>query len=183
MHYNDWHSKWITGILTFLKSNTFVERSASQNVSSVGKTTSSGTDSFELRCVLLRTLLAVNTPGSTHQTTAHVYTISSWQWRSTFVLMPLHIALLTTHVLTCEKSKSAVCPKPFVDVYTGSCGGLLPTQVRPVLSRVRPSVHSQRNEPWVLTQRPFVHTPGNTSHSLMSTGSKTFYNTRRNMHK
>lgn len=47
---------------------------------------------------------------------------------------------------------------------------LLPTHVRPVLSRLRPSAHSQRNEPWVLTQRPLVQTPGKTSHSLMSAG-------------
>lgn len=55
-----------------------------------------------------------------------------------------------------------------------SCEVFLPTHVRPVLSKVRPSAHSQRNEPWVFTHRPFVHTPGNTSHSLMSTGSMAF---------
>lgn len=54
------------------------------------------------------------------------------------------------------------------------CSVLLPTHVRPVLSKVRPSAHSQRNEPWVLTHRPFVQTPGKTSHSLMSTGRGTF---------
>lgn len=45
-----------------------------------------------------------------------------------------------------------------------------PTHARPVLAKVRPSPHSQRNEPWVLTQRPLLHTPGKTSHSLMSAG-------------
>ena len=49
---------------------------------------------------------------------------------------------------------------------------LLPTHVRPVLSRVRPSAHSQRKEPWVFVQRPLVHTPGKTSHSLMSAGHR-----------
>lgn len=52
-------------------------------------------------------------------------------------------------------------------------GLLVPTHVRPVLSKVRPSAHSQRNEPWVLTQWPLVHTPGKTSHSLMSAGHST----------
>lgn len=56
----------------------------------------------------------------------------------------------------------------------GAAAVFLPTHVRPVLSSVRPSAHSQRNEPWVFTQRPFVHTPGNTSHSLMSKESGTF---------
>lgn len=45
-----------------------------------------------------------------------------------------------------------------------------PTHVRPVLAKVRPSPHSQRKEPWVLTQRPLLHTPGKTSHSSMSAG-------------
>lgn len=78
----------------------FVERSASENVPSVGKTPSSGTDGFELRCVLFGTLLTVNAPSSAHQTAAHVNAVSSWQRCPAFVLMPLHVTLLRAHVNT-----------------------------------------------------------------------------------
>lgn len=72
----------------------FIERSASQNVPSVGKTPASGTDGFELRCVLFGTLLTVNAPSSSNQTTAHVNAVSSRQGGPAFILMPLHVALL-----------------------------------------------------------------------------------------
>lgn len=48
------------------------------------------------------------------------------------------------------------------------------TQVRPAPSSDSPSAHSHRNEPCVFTQRPFVQTPGNTSHSLMSSHTSPF---------
>lgn len=72
----------------------FVERPASENVPSVGKTPTSGTNGFELRCVLFWTLLTVNAPSSTHKTAAHVNTISSRQRRTAFIFMPLHVTLL-----------------------------------------------------------------------------------------
>lgn len=78
----------------------FVERSAGQNVASICKTPSSGTDGFKLRCVLFGTLLTVNAPGSAHQTTAHVNAVSSWKGSPTFILVPLHVALLRAHVHT-----------------------------------------------------------------------------------
>lgn len=45
---------------------TFVEGSAGQNVSSVGKARSSGADGFVLGRVGFGTLLAVHAPGGTH---------------------------------------------------------------------------------------------------------------------
>lgn len=45
---------------------TFVERPACQNVSSVGEAVPSGTDGPVLGCAWFGTLLAVDTPGSTH---------------------------------------------------------------------------------------------------------------------
>lgn len=72
----------------------FIERSASENVPSVGKTSTSGTDGFELGCVLFWTLLTVNAPSSAHQTAAHVNAISSGQGCTTFILMPFHVTLL-----------------------------------------------------------------------------------------
>lgn len=48
----------------------------------------------------------------------------------------------------------------------------LPTHVLAVPSRVSPSGHSHRKEPAVFTQRPFGQTPGKTSHSFTSVGSK-----------
>lgn len=45
-----------------------------------------------------------------------------------------------------------------------------PTHKRPVESKVRPSGHWHLKEPWVFTQRPLTHTPGNTSHSFTSRG-------------
>lgn len=88
--------------------------------------------------------------------------------------MPLQVALLTTQV--CQRKfriKVKVRRGGGVLVETRARARVLPTQVRPVLSKVRPSTHSQRKEPCVLTQRPLVHTPGNTSHSLMSVGEST----------
>lgn len=78
----------------------FVERPASKNVPSVGKTPTPGTDGLELRRVLFRTLLTVDAPSSAHQTAAHVNAVSAWQWRPTFILMPLHVTLLRAHVNT-----------------------------------------------------------------------------------
>lgn len=72
----------------------FVEGSAGQNVPSVGKTSTPWTDGFELRCVLFGTLLTVNAPSRSNQTTAHVNAVSSWQGGPTLILMPLHVALL-----------------------------------------------------------------------------------------
>lgn len=54
------------------------------------------------------------------------------------------------------------------------CSLRISTHVRPELSKVKPSAHSQRNEPWVFIQRPFEHTPGKTSHSLMSSHTRPF---------
>lgn len=76
----------------------------------------------------------------------------------------------TAHCACLEKLKmKVICPRTLEErMVSDFTAVLLPTQVRPELSKVRPSAHSQRNEPWVFTQRPFLHTPGNTSHSLMS---------------
>lgn len=77
---------------------TFVEWPASQNISSVGEAMPSGTDGSVLRWAWFGTLLAVDTPGSTHWTAAHVHTVSSWQRLATLILVPLQVALLTTHI-------------------------------------------------------------------------------------
>lgn len=77
---------------------TFVERPASQYISSVGEAGPSGTNGSVLRCACFRALLTVDTPGSTHWTAAHVHTVSAWQWLATLILVPLHVALLTTHI-------------------------------------------------------------------------------------
>lgn len=161
---------------------TFVERPAGQNIS-IGEALPSGADGFVLRRVCFGTLLTVRTPGSTHWTAAHVHAISPWQWFATLILMPLHVALPVTHVWkSWWEHLSHFCIQfwPYNEEHrVAPCcwAVLLPTHVRPVLSKVRPSAHSQRKEPWVFTQRPFVHTPGNTSHSLMSIGSGTITRT------
>lgn len=81
----------------------------------------------------------------------------------------------TAHCACLEKLKmKVISPRTLEKRITSSADVLLPTQVRPELSKVRPSAHSQRNEPWVFTQRPFLHTPGNTSHSLMSAWWQSF---------
>lgn len=80
----------------------FVEGSPSQNVSAIGDSGSSRADSLEFISVWFWTGLTVHTPRCTHCTTAHVHTIAARQRLHTFVLIPLHITLLTAHVNTCS---------------------------------------------------------------------------------
>lgn len=78
--------------------DTFIEGPASQDISSVGKARPPGTDSSVLWSTGFGTLLAVDTPGSTHWAAAHVHSVSPVQRFTTFVLMPLHVALLAAQI-------------------------------------------------------------------------------------
>lgn len=96
------------------------------------------------------------------------------------------------HATSCSTARYANLQKVIVNYFLHNwswkcefqwiCALSLPTHVRPVLSKVRPSAHSQRKEPCVFTQRPFVHTPGNTSHSFMSTETFPDHHTQSGMH-
>lgn len=77
---------------------TFVEGSASQDVSSVGEAWSSGADGLVLRGAHLGTLLTVNAPGRAHGAAAHVHAVAPGQRLATLILVPLHVALLAAHV-------------------------------------------------------------------------------------
>lgn len=96
------------------------------------------------------------------------------------------------HATSCSTAHCANLQKVIVNYFLHNCSWKcefrwicalsLPTHVRPVLSKVRPSAHSQRKEPCVFTQRPFVHTPGNTSHSFMSTETFSEHHTQSGTH-
>lgn len=77
---------------------TFVEGPASQNVSPVGKTGSSGADGLVLRRAGFGTLLAVDAPGRTHRAAAHVHPVPAGKRLAALVLVPLHVALLAAQI-------------------------------------------------------------------------------------
>lgn len=85
---------------------TFVERPAGQNFSSVGKAGPSGADGFVLGGGWFGTLLAVDAPGRTHRTAAHVDAVSPRQRLAALVLVPLQVALLTTRIWKVRGKKS-----------------------------------------------------------------------------
>lgn len=77
---------------------TFVEGPASQNVSSVGETGSSGADGLVLERAGFGTLLAVDAPGGAHRAAAHVHPVPAGERLAALVLVPLHVALLAAQI-------------------------------------------------------------------------------------
>lgn len=89
---------------------TFVEGPASQNVSPVGETRSSGADGLVLGRTGFRALLAVDAPGGTHRAAAHVHAVPAGKRLATLVLVPLHVALLAAQIWAKSGSlKSGAC--------------------------------------------------------------------------
>lgn len=82
----------------FIYSNTFVEGSACDDVSSVGEACASRADALVLWATRFRASLTVCTPRFTHRAAAHVKTITAWHWLATLILIPLQVTLLTADI-------------------------------------------------------------------------------------